>query len=178
MNRIALSVAALAFAGIAAAQYSSEKLDPTPYGFTLRGGIGMPIDRDLKDVSKTWLTLGAEFNFNKSWIRDWETTISGDWFGKSGNGEKGNFFPLMINQRIYLGEGSPDGGQRAYLTLGAGIVIFDLPESRTDTVFGGRAGLGFELSRSIVFEANGFFSDKIDRSTRGSIFQFAFGYRF
>lgn len=171
-----LSAASVLMAGSRAmAQISYPPLDPTPYGFSFRGGVVFPFDNDLSDISSTWLGVGVDFTFTKQFIKNSETYLSADYITKNTSGQRGTFWPLLINQRFYSRRSDPDAN-RTYLLAGFGMAIVDVIDS--DTVICGRVGLGMELSRQIFVEGSLFFSD---RSTGGIITSSAglyLGYRF
>ncbi|MBI5705463.1 MAG: hypothetical protein HZC36_00560 [Armatimonadetes bacterium] len=167
-----ISVGALALmTGSAMAQI--ENFDPTPYNFSFRFGIVMPGTDPLREIENNWLSIGIDYTFSKQYVKGSETYLSIDWIGKSGSGEKGSYWPILVNQKFFTA-GQEDA--RTYITVGVGVVNFNV--SSSDTVFGGRLGFGVELSRQIFAEASYFASDAAKGGLRAQSFGAYIGYRF
>ncbi len=124
--------------------------------FSGRAGVFMPFDDSLSDLENIWFTLGFDMEFAVGVIRGAKTVVSVDWITHNG-GARDNAFPITINQRWYQ---QGNAGNRSYFQLGIGASINDFTPS--DTVFIGRAGLGWEFNESMFFEANLIFGQEDD----------------
>src|SRR6201999_1282616 len=90
------------------------------------------------------------FRFGK----DSETYLSADWFFRSSSGERGNVFPLALNQRWYSnvrGTKLSNYG-RTYFSLGVGAAIIDVRHASA-TEFLGRGAIGVEFGPHVIAEA-------------------------
>lgn len=168
-------LAAIAICGSASAQYNKSDLEVHASGFSFRGGLVLPWDAPLRDVSKTMIGLGMEYSFQKQVVKNSETYVSLDWFGKSLSGTHGNIFPLCINQRFYTGA-SRYGTGRAYFFAGLGVTFIDV-NGATDKL-GARGGVGMELSQTLFAEAAAYMSGKDNGGVAGNALGFYVGYRF
>ncbi len=165
----------VATSGVAGAQYNQTKLDVKPAGVTFRGGAVLPVDNKLRDVSNLFIGLGAEYMFTHQFLSNSETYLSIDWFGKSSSGEKGNLFPVCLNQRFYTGS-SRYGTGRSYYFVGAGVTFIDVGNS-TDKL-GVRGGVGTEIGPSVILEVAGYLSGKDSDGVSGTAVGAYIGYRF
>lgn len=158
---------------VASAQLQSNPPDVTPYNIAIRGGLGFAVlDNSIRDVSNTWINLGLEYTFDKSFIKDSTSYLSVDWFGKSGSGGKGNFFPISLNQRFMLQK--PINGYDAYFFVGLGVSVLDI--KTTNTVLGARGGVGVDLGPHLFGEAAAYLTTGSD-GVHGNIISVAVGYR-
>jgi hypothetical protein len=163
-------LAALGLAAVSSAQ-SNFLEEPTNIAFRL--GYVYPIDSGMRDVASSYIGVGADFFTGIRLLKNAETTISIDWFGKSGSGAKGNAFPIMINQRIYNGDATVGG--RSYFFFGAGVVFADI--TNADTVLGARVGYGRELGENLFAEGIFTYSEAA-KGSRVTSLGFYLGYRF
>ena len=156
---LAAALACTALSSVANAQIYGENDtgEGTPYGLRARFGVVFPLDDALRNVSGTFLGLGIDYTFEKSFIPGSQTFLSIDWLFKSSRADRGNLFPIMVNQRFYLGQ-DQEYGRRSYAFLGLGAVIIDVRPSSTR--FGVRGGFGVELSEVLFGEASILISDK------------------
>lgn len=142
---LAAGAACMALSAGAFAQFGgTHTMDATPYQFNVRGGILVPFDDDLRDLSNVWAAIGLDYRFSKSLLKDGETFASFDWMGRSLDGQPFNVFPLIINQRFNMADG------QTYWLAGLGIVFVDAGPS--DSVLGGRFGVGRMLNSSLFVE--------------------------
>jgi hypothetical protein len=168
------ALAIFASCGSAFAQYSRDKIDPTPYGFSFRGGAAFPVESELRDLNEAWVALGVDYTFTKQYLQNSETYLSVDYILHSTSGKNGTVWPLMVNQKFYTERDRTDN--RTYFLAGVGAVVMDIGGS--DTVIGARVGLGFELSKQVFAEFVFVWSDENDagvRATNGAVY---LGYRF
>ncbi len=163
----------IALAVLGSATFASAQI-ATPTNLALRLGYAYPLDNATRDVVKNFIGVGFDYFFDKSLLQGGETYLSVDWLGKSGNGDKGNAFPIFINQRWY-NPGSNEDQNRSYFFLGAGIAVVDV--TSTKTVLAGRAGFGTEFSEHLFGELNLILSDNANgaRATSAGVY---IGYRF
>lgn len=171
----ALASSALALTSFAAAQYKGGTGDMTPYGFSFRGGIVLPIDSNFRSMSTSFFGVGVDYALGTSLFRGSETYISVDWFGRTIRGNRDSVFPINLNQRFSLNK--TEEGMNLYGFVGLGAVVFNLGNS--DTRLGGRVGLGTNLNENAFAEAAFYFSDKVKASsTKVTSLAFFLGYRF
>jgi hypothetical protein len=143
---VAAGAVCMALSTGAFAQFGgTHTMDATPYQFNVRGGIIVPFDSDLRDLSDVWGAIGLDYRFSKSLLKDGETYASFDWMGRSLDGQPYNVFPLMLNQKFAMKDG------QNYTFVGLGVIFFDGGPS--DSVFGGRIGAGRMLNASTFVEA-------------------------
>ncbi|MCW5937301.1 MAG: hypothetical protein KIT11_08350 [Fimbriimonadaceae bacterium] len=165
-----LILAALGLAALAPAQTVQ-----TPTNLAFRIGYVYPIDAKTRDSVRNFFGIGAEYFFNHSLVRNGELTLSADWLGKTGSGDKGNIFPIFLNQRFYGGSRTGDEYNRSYFYVGAGIAIVDV--TRTDTVLAARVGWGMEFGEHLFGETTLIHSDDAS-GARATSLGFYLGYRF
>ncbi len=146
MKRLSLIALALATTAISFAQNT----DYTPTNLAFRLGFAYPLNDTTRDLSKRFIGVGADYYFPTQFIRGSQTYLSIDWLGKSGNGAKGNVFPIMLNQKFY-GRNQEEGRANSYGFFGIGIAVVDV--TSTKTVVGGRVGFGVDLGPNIFVEA-------------------------
>jgi hypothetical protein len=164
-------------AALAASSLSMAQLE-TPTNLGVRLGFAYPIDASTRDMIPNFLGAGLDIYLTKSLLpgKNTESSLSLDWFGKSGSGTKGNMFPLLVNQRWYFGDMSAVAGDgRNYYFGGLGVAIMDI--TTTKTVFAARVGLGREFNANIFGEATLYYTEPAEK-LRGSSLGFHIGYRF
>lgn len=173
-----LTLAASAF-GLGCAALSSAQvrnvIDPTPSGISFRGGVVLPIDDTLRDVVKTWVGLGMDYTFTKQYLKNSDTSVTLDYIFKSSSGDRGSFWPVNLTQRFYSG-GNQLGEDRTFVDVGLGAVFFDIFGS--DTVLGGKVGIGREFGPNIFGTATLFMSQQSTHGLNANSFGFYVGYRF
>lgn len=174
LNVLLSAGALLVSSGAAIAQGSS--VDVTPYSFSFKLGGLFAANDGLRDVERIWWAVGADYTFKTQFLKNSETFLSVDYNASNASAKKGSFWPVMINQRFFTNEGGIDGTERTYFTLGLGAFVFDI--TGTETVFGGRIGVGRELGEHIFVEGNFFYSDVIPGGVRATSAGFYLGYRF
>ena len=164
-------LAAFSLAGIASAQ-TSGSIDTYPNNITIRGGVALPIDQSLSNVSNTFTDIGIEYTFNASLLKGGETYISIDgWFN---NFNSVVAYPVAINQRFYTGN-NPQG-RRSYFFVGLGMTWTDVG-SQTFNAISARGGIGTELGPNIIAELTGYIADEAG-GTRANAITINLGYRF
>lgn len=164
-----LALAAIGLAAVSTAQWN------TPTNISFRIGWVYPIDSGLRDVAPNYIGAGVDYYPDFQLLKgNGETFISFDWIGKSGSGEKGNLFPILLNHKFYAA-GSTPNEPRSYFTLGAGVAIVDV--TSTNTVLGAKIGAGRELNQNLFFEGNLFYTDS-SGGVHGTSLGFYLGYRF
>jgi hypothetical protein len=121
--------------------------------------------------------FGFEYFFDRALIDTGETSFSLDWISRGLNGDKGNMFPMMINQRFYLDDiNSTPMGERSYAYAGVGVAVMDV-FTGTDTELAARVGYGRELGLHTYIEATTFWSDA-GSGARATSTGLYIGYRF
>jgi hypothetical protein len=163
-------VAGVAVASMAAAQ---EAPFSAPDNLGIRLGYVLPIDSNLRDVSKSFIGAGLDFPVHLRLLPEGETIVSVDWIGKSGSGDHGNIFPFMISQRFYAK--SEAGALRNYGFIGGGVALIDVASSNAVLAF--RAGYGVELGANLYGEATFLYTDS-SAGVHGTSVGFYLGYRF
>ncbi len=171
MKRIALLAAAV---GVVSAAHAQATADYTPTNLSVRLGFGYPLDDAVRDLTKTLIGVGVDFRLNTALIKGSETFISADWLGKSGNGAKGNIFPIMINQK-FNSSMAADIFPRTYGFVGVGVAIIDVKS--TSTAIGARGGFGVEFGPNIFSEATLVISDNAGGAKANTVGLYI-GYRF
>ncbi len=167
--------AAIAGSGIAAAQSDTPTLGKVSAGgMAIRGGVVLPFDDNLRDLSRTFIGLGAEYTFTHQFLQGSETYISLDWVAKNLNGGD-SFYPICVNQRFYTGN-SRYGSGRAYFFVGLGETFYNL--GGDSKKFGGRGGIGMELGPNVSLEAAAMFAGKDSDGVAGNAVGIYAGYRF
>lgn len=161
--------AAIGLAGVASAQ-----TDYTPTNLSVRLGVGFPLDDVTRDITKTLIGVGVDYDFTRPLIAGGDTFLSIDWFGKSGSGAHGNIFPIMINQRFYS-QPIDVGNRRTYGFLGVGIAVLDV--FNTKTVLAARGGVGVELGQNLFAEGTLYLSAP-DQGVRANVVGLYVGYKF
>jgi len=168
-------LAAIAASGTAAAQSNDPTIGKvSPSGVSFRVGMALPLDDNLKDISNSFLGIGAEYTFTHVYLNNAETYISLDWVAKNINGGD-SFYPICINERFYTGN-SRYGSGRAYFFLGAGETFYNL--GANSRKLAGRGGIGMEIGPSLLLEASAVFSGKDNDGVSGNVLGFYVGYRF
>ncbi len=174
MKRTLLAAAvatALGVTGVASAQ-SIQPIDASPNNITLRGGVALPVDASLSNVSNTFTDIGIDYNFNNSLIKGGDTYISIDvWFKDFSSVSA---YPLAINQRFYTGKNS--NGLRSYFFVGVGVTWVSVTDSTFNSI-SARGGIGTELGQNIIAELTGYISD-VAGGTRANAITLDLGYRF
>ena len=170
MKKRLLVIVALAMSAFATAQDGFG----TPVNLSFRAGFVYSIDNVTRNVTGNLIGFGAEFYLERSLIPGGETTISLDWMGKGLNGDKGNMFPFMLNQRWYTG-GDYESANRTYYYIGVGVAIIDI--FNTNTVAAARLGVGIEFGEHLFSEITLVYSDS-SAGARASSFGVYLGYRF
>ncbi len=166
------AAAALALGGATA--LAQNNLDVTPTNLAVRFGGLLPIDDELNDFSEGFAGIGIDVYFSQQYIANSKTYLSIDWLGKSGTGSKGNFFPICLNQKFFLGK-TEEGQPGSYLFFGVGAMVFDFYS--TNTQFGARAGFGLDLGPHIFAEGTLFWSDTSTGGVDGTGVGVYLGYR-
>jgi hypothetical protein len=170
MKRL-LVVAALA---ISAAFASAQGGIGTPVNLSFRAGFVYSLDEFTRDIMDNMIGIGAEYYLDRSFFEGGETTLSLDWLGRGINGDKGNMFPIMLNQRWYV-SGDYEMANRRYYYVGAGVAIIDVVS--TNTVAAVRAGIGQEFGQHVFGELTLVYSDSSSGARATSIGAYV-GYRF
>lgn len=172
MKRVFTIVTIAAIAGVAVAQNSTlSSIDGS--GLRLRVGAVYPWESATRKVTKNMVAVGVDFPI-MNLLKKGESYVSVDWYGKSASGAKGNMFPVMVNQRLYLND-KEAAGSRTYVAIGVGIVHMDVTKAKT--AYGARFALGKELSDNLSFEAAMVGSTEASGTRANSIGVFL-GYRF
>ena len=150
MKRTAL-IATLAVAGAAQAQVPGQFA--MPQGLRLRAGVALPVDEDLRQYGRSFFGFGLDYELSDSFIPMSTSYLSADWMFNTSQGDKGNIFPIMLNQRFYAGPvANAVVGSRPYFFAGLGVVILDANGS--SMLLGGRAGLGVEFGDRMFGEVS------------------------
>jgi len=163
------SLALLALTGTASAQYASSNTDTSLYNVSLRLGALVPLDNKLDDRVGGLMSVGLDYHLERSLFPGSSSYLSVDWVSDSVRAKK-NLFPIFLNQKFGLGEGST-----AYAVVGVGAMIVDL--DRSGTRFGLRGGVGTTLGDNYFAEAIATFSDAV-KGVRGNTIGVYVGYRF
>lgn len=169
------SILILAAMGGLAAASSAQSLE-SPTNLAIRLGIHFPFDENVRDASGNLVNVGVDFFLQRSLLKGerTESYFSVDWLSKSGNGDKGNIFPILINQRWYSPQATGDEN-RTYFHAGVGAALMDVGSS--DTVLAARIGAGVEFSKHLFGEANFLITGDAD-GYRGTGIGLQLGYRF
>ena len=157
--RNVLTIAAAALGVATASNAFGQTQDPDaliPVNISVRFGVGLPLDNDLRDISPALFALGVEYKIEKSLLRSGETYFALDFF-KGDRSDNGYVIPFTLNQRLYTRE--VGDGRRTYVFFGAGIGFLKGTEDWTQ-VFVGRGGVGAELGERIYLEGALTLSDK------------------
>ena len=145
MKRI-LSFAAIVTAAVGANAQTTYDLG----NFSIRGGVSFPLDSGTKDVTGNQIGLGLDYEIPKGLTPNSGTYFSIDWLGRNFSGNRGNIFPILINERFYMGE-KLEIGRRKYWFAGVGVAFIDVTKS--GSAFAARGGVGTELNRNTFAEA-------------------------
>ena len=171
-NLVAVS-ALFAVCGSAMAQNEGSRVDAYPYNLSVRGGIGLPIDENLRDAGKSLIAVGADYLLRRSFIKGGESFLSFDYIVKDTKSDKNRIIPIAINQKFYQGvEGQEN---RPYYFVGLGITFVN--EKSSNTVLSGRAGVGLDLGERIFTEATLFLGDRA-ANVRPNLIGLYLGYKF
>jgi len=149
----------------------SNQLNTSPNNITIRGGIALPADSSLSNVSSTFTNLGFEYQFGDSLFKGGDTFLSVDAFFN--NFDHVVAWPIAVNQRFYTGTNA--AGHRSYYFIGVGMTFLNVTTS--GGAIAARGGLGTELGPNIVAELGGYISDRAE-GARGNAVTFNIGYRF
>lgn len=141
---------------------------------SLRLGGLYPFEKATRRVTGNMLSVGLDFDLGPGLIRGATTYGSVEWFGKSVSGAKGNMIPFMLNQRLPLTLSAP-GVPQLYGYFGLGFVNIDV--TRSQTVWGFRAGVGSSLTQSVFAETGFTYSDSAN-GARANSFGVWVGYKF
>jgi hypothetical protein len=175
MNKALLAAGAM-LGMTGAAQAQTVQLDATPYGISVRVGLGLPIDSGLTDFSSNLFDFGFEYTLNRSLFGSGETFLSVGFLTRSLNFENGTLWPIHINQRFYGNyRGTGRFGDRAYTYVGLGVTIIDI--RGTSTRFSARGGVGLELGEKLYTEAGINLGDG-SSGVRPNFVSLSLGYRF
>lgn len=169
MKRL-LVIAAFAMSAFASAQDGFG----TPVNLSFRAGFVYSLDNVTRDLTGNMIGVGFEFYLDRSLMEGGETTLSVDWMGKGLNGDKGNMFPMMLNQRWYT-SGDYESANRAYYYIGVGVAIIDVIS--TNTVAAARFGIGSEFGEHMYGEMTLVYSDASSGARATSVGVYL-GYRF
>ncbi|MDR3688377.1 MAG: hypothetical protein P4L46_03285 [Fimbriimonas sp.] len=162
-------IATLGVCGVANAQ--TNNLDTSPNNITIRGGVALPADTSLNNVSNSFIDLGIDYQFGNSLFKGGETYLSVDAFF---NDLKNVIaWPAAINQRFYMGQNAQ--GHRNYFFLGIGMTWVNVTTSGSGV--SARGGLGTELGPNIIAELTGYIADQT-KGVRANAVTFDIGYRF
>ena len=175
MKRILCLAALVGTAAVSHAQFNME----TPTNLAVRLGIGLPFDEGTRDrIGSNLIGVGVDYFFDRSLIpsANGETYLSFDWLARGSNGEHGNMFPIMLNQRWYAPDDNTEDYRQVYFFAGLGIAVLDIEES--DTVFAGRVGLGAMFGRNLFGEANLVLTGADEFGLHGTGINLYLGYRF
>lgn len=166
----ALALAAT-FATGAFAQ-TSTTINAEPSNLCIRGGAFFPIEDNLRDVEDIMFGLGFDVIFDQQYLKGSTTYLSVDWIGRTLKGDKGNIFPICLNQKFPL---AASRGLGSYAFVGAGVSIVDI--NRSDSAFALRGGLGIDLGASIFAEGTFYWSDDMKNNPRATGIGVYLGYR-
>ncbi len=173
--RNVLTIAAAALGVATASNAFGQTQDPDaliPVNISVRLGIGLPLDNDLRDQSSLLGALGLEYRLDNSLLRSGETYFALDFF-KGNRTDQGYIIPFTLNQRFYTRQIAD--GRRTYAFIGAGIGFLK-SDSWTQS-FVGRGGLGVELGQRIFVEGALTLGDKKENISANNIGLYL-GYRF
>ena len=167
---------ALAALGVATASMAfGQTQDPealVPVNVSVRLGIGLPIDDNLRDYSSTFLNFGAEYRIDNSLLKGGDTYFAVDLF-KGNRNDEGYVIPITINQRFYTRELST--GRRTYAFAGVGVAYVKGDNWNANFAF--RGGLGAELGDRIFAEGGLTLTNSKD-GISGNLIGLSVGYRF
>jgi hypothetical protein len=169
-----VAVAALVgLGGSAIAQNESSRIDAYPYNLSIRGGVGLPIDENFRDFSKSLIAVGADYLLRRSLIKGGESYLSFDYIVKDTKNDTNRVIPIAINQKFY--QGAEGEENRPYYFVGLGVTF--VSENSSNTVLSGRAGIGLDLGERIFTEATLFLGDRA-ANIRPNLIGIYLGYKF
>lgn len=176
--RNVLTIAAAALGVATASSAYGQTQDPDaliPVNVTVRLGVSLPLDNDLRDTGSVFANFGAEYRIDHSLLRNGDTYFALDFF-KSNRHDYGYVIPLTLNQRFYTR--SLADGRRTYLFGGAGVAWVK-GQSDWDATFAVRGGIGAELGDRIIAEGALVLTTSGSNSdVHGNLLSFSIGYRF
>ena len=159
----------------AAAFASADQGMGTPVNLSFRVGFVYPLDDFTRDITGNLIGVGADYFLDRSLLQSGgETTLSFDWMGKGANGDRGNMFPIMLNQRWYS-SGNYEDANRRYYFIGVGVAIIDVVH--TNSVAAARLGIGSEFGQHMFGEIIGVWSGESSGARATSVGAYL-GYRF
>lgn len=172
-NVLTIAVAAV---GVAAASAQTQDPDALiPVNISVRLGVGLPIDNDLRDFSSLFVGLGLEYKSQRSLLAGGETFFALDLF-KGDKSDSGYVIPLTLNQRFFTS--NIGDGRRTYVFVGAGVGFLK-GTNNWDTAIAVRGGAGAELGERIFVEGNLTLTDRAGRAGfNGNLIGLQIGYRF
>ena len=142
---------------VCAAAMSSAQLNwETPSNIAARGGVVYPFDESTRNgMGDLPLGFGVEIYLDRPFFDGaGEASITLDWFARGLNGDKGNIFPICLNQRFYSTDPAVTPiGERSYYFVGVGMAFIDVLGGSTEESFAGRIGAGKELGLHTYMEA-------------------------
>ena len=172
-NVLTIAAATLGVATASIAHGQTQDPDALiPVNISIRAGIALPIDNDLRDLSSSLFALGVEYNISPL-LRSGQTYFALDFF-KGDRSDSGYIIPLTINQRFYS-RNFPDG-RRTYFFAGLGIGFLK-GEDNWGQAFVGRGGVGAELGERIYLEGALTLTDKKNGISGNNVGLYV-GYRF
>ena len=164
----------LVLAALCSSAFASAQGIGTPVNLSFRAGYVFSLDDFTRDITGNLIGFGADYFLERSLFEGGETFLSFDWMGRGLNGDKGNIFPIALNQRWYT-SGDFESGNRRYYFLGLGVAIVDVVN--TKTVAAVRAGYGTELGPHVFGELTFVWSEVASGARATSIGGYL-GYRF
>lgn len=168
-------ITALAFAATLATgafAQTSTTINAEPSNLCVRGGAFFSIEDELRDVEETMFGVGIDVIFDQQFLKGSTTYLSVDWIGRTLKGDKGNIFPICLNQKFPL---ASNKGIGTYAFVGAGVSFVDIYKS--DSAFALRGGLGVDLGASIFAEGTFYWSDDVKGNPRATGIGVYLGYR-
>ena len=171
-----LTIAMASLGVVAASNAYGQTQDPDaliPVNITVRAGIALPLDNDLRRSNSSLFAFGLEYKIDRSILRSGETYFALDFF-KGDRTDNGYIIPVTIDQRFYTRQLT--GGRRTYVFVGAGIGFLKGTDRFTQT-FVARGGLGAELGERIFIEGALTLGDKRQDISANNIGLYV-GYRF
>ena len=163
----------LVLAAICASAFASAQIG-NPVNLSFRGGFVYSLDEFTRDITGNLIGFGADYYLDRSLLEGGETYLSFDWLGRGLNGDKGNLFPICLNQRWYS-SGDYESANRRYYFLGIGVAVIDVVN--TNTVAAARLGFGQEFGQHVFGELALVYSDASSGARATSVGAYL-GYRF
>lgn len=173
--RNVLTIVAAALGVATASSAFGQTQDPdalVPVNVSVRLGVGLPIDDNLRDFGSTFLGLGLEYRIDRSLLRTGETYFSLDGF-KSDKSDEGYVIPFTLNQRVYLRQITD--GRRTYAFAGLGVAF--IKGDGWDAGVAARGGIGSELGERLFLEGSLTITDRV-KGVNGNLIGIYLGYRF